>query len=233
VGWPVRSGGPDRGGGRAGRRVRQGAHRPGLRGRVQEAAEGLRGPSVPADRGPEVRGARRDARVPQARGPEPHRFTQDQQRAGPGAADQAHGQEARDRGDRRRPARCGDRDGVRAARARLRRLHGRGRHRAAGAERRPHAAAGRRGHPGQVRLAHAEGRDQRGVARLGHQRRRDALPARHGRRQGGCPTPSSRASVAGRTRSASSTASSTIPTFGWSVSSPAVPEWRPAATVRL
>ncbi len=38
--------------------------------------------------------------LPQARGPEPHRLAQDQQRAGPGAPHQAHGQDPRHRRDR-------------------------------------------------------------------------------------------------------------------------------------
>ena len=106
---------------------------------------------------------------------------------------------------------------------------------------------GRRRDRGEDRLPHAQGRDQRGAARLGHQRRRDALPARHGRRaapvpddgarlpprhraggaragarphRAACPTRSSRASAAARTRSASSTPSSTTPTCGWSASRP-------------
>ena len=43
--------------------------------------------------------------------------------------------------------------------------------RAAGAQRGPDAAAGRRGGAGADRLAHPEGRDQRGVPGLGGQRR--------------------------------------------------------------
>ena len=54
---------------------------------------------------------------------------------------QAHGQAADHRRDRRRPARRRDGDRVRAVRAGVRRLHGRGRHAAAAAECLPHAAA--------------------------------------------------------------------------------------------
>ena len=54
--------------------------------------------------------------LPQARGPGPHRLAQDQQRARPGAADQAPGQDPGHRRDRRRPARRGHRDRGRAAR---------------------------------------------------------------------------------------------------------------------
>ena len=41
--------------------------------------------------------------------------------------------------------------------------------------------------PVDHRLAHAQGRDQRGDARLGHQRRHDQLPVRHGRRPAPVP----------------------------------------------
>ena len=46
----------------------------------------------------------------QARGAQPHRRAQDQQRARPDPAGQAHGQDAHHRRDRRRPARRRDRD---------------------------------------------------------------------------------------------------------------------------
>ena len=121
---------------------------------------------------------------------------------GPGAADQAHGQDAGDRRDRRRPARRrhGDRGG--AVRPRVRHLHGRGGHRAAGAQRRPDAAARRRGRPGHHRLAHAQGRHQRGDARLGHQRRAHALPARHRRRTAPVPRDGARLPARHRRRGA-------------------------------
>ncbi len=57
------------------------------------------------------------------------------------------------RRDRRRPARRGDRDGVRPARAAVRGVHGGGGHAPPGAERRPHAAARRRGRAGHRRHA--------------------------------------------------------------------------------
>ena len=100
-----------------------------------------------ADRGPAVRRARRRRPgLPQARGPQPHRLAQDQQRARPGAADQADGQDPGHRRDRRRPARRRHRHRLRAVRPRVHHLHGRGRHRAPGAQRRPDADARRRGH---------------------------------------------------------------------------------------
>jgi tryptophan synthase beta chain len=88
--------------------------------------------------------------------------------------------------------------GLRAARAGVRRLHGRGRHRAAGAERGPHAAARRRGDPGDRGLPHPQGRDQRGAARLGVLGRQHPLPARHGR--GPAPVPDDGARLPPRRR---------------------------------
>ena len=113
----------------------------------------------------------------QARGPLPHRRPQDQQRARPGAARQAHGQAPRHRRDRRRPARRGHGHRLRPARPRVRRVHGRRGRAPPGAQRGAHAPAGRHGRPGGERLAHAQGRHERGAARLGHQRARHLLPA--------------------------------------------------------
>ena len=96
-----------------------------------------------ADRAP-----RRREGLFQARRAQPHRRAQDQQRARPDPARPAHGQEAHHRRDRRRPARRRDRHRLRPLRPRLRRLHGRGRRRAAEAERVPHEDAGRRGQAG-------------------------------------------------------------------------------------
>ena len=62
----------------------------------------------------------------------------------PGAAGEAHGQDAHRRRDRRRPARRRLGHRVRAARPRVRGLHGDRGHGAAGAERLAHAAARRR-----------------------------------------------------------------------------------------
>ena len=61
----------------------------------------------------------------------------------------------------------------------MRGLHGRGRRRAAEAQRVPHEDARRRGRAGAVRRAHAQRRDERGAARLGHQCRRHVLLHRH------------------------------------------------------
>ena len=111
--------------------------------------------------------------LPQARGPRPHRRPQDQQRARPGAADPAARQVPGHRRDRRRPARRRDGHRLRAARPAVRRLHGRRGHPPPGARTccacarsAPRSRAVTLGH------RHAQGRRQRGDARLGHERRR-------------------------------------------------------------
>ena len=130
---------------------------------------------------------------------DPHRRPQDQQRARPGAADQADGQDAGDRRDRRRPARRRHRDRRGAARPGVRRLHGRGRQRAPGAQRRPDEAARRRGHPRHHRQPDPQGRHQRGLPRLGRQRRPHPLPLRH-RRRARTRSPRSSATSSGHRR---------------------------------
>ena len=109
----------------------------------------------------------------------------------------------------------------------LHRLHGRHRCGTAIAQRVPHEAARGRGQARDLRRRHAEGRDERGDARLGGQRHRHLLPDRHRRRpaplshdgarlpvgdrrgsqgsscrkpKAGCPTPPSPVSAAGRMR---------------------------------
>ena len=135
----------------------------------------------------------------------------------------------------------------------LRRLHGRHRRRAAEAQRLPHEAARRRGAPGHRRHRHAQGRHERGAARLGDQCRGHLLPDRHGRRpaplsgdgarlpvgdrqrgaradagrrKAACPTRSSPASAAAPTPSACSIPSSTTRTSRSTAS-------RPAATASM
>ena len=153
------------------------AHAP----RVRRGAE----PALRRD--PAQRAGRRRPDPAQARGPQPHRRAQDPQRARPGAAHQADGQDPDDRRDRCRPARR--RDGHRGGvpRPRLHGLHGRGRHRAAGAQRGADAAARRRGDPGRLRHAHPQGRHQRGDPRLGRHRRPHRLLLRHRRRPAPVP----------------------------------------------
>lgn len=163
-------------------------HDPAFAAETGEAHGQLHRPPQRADRGPALRRARRRRPdLPQARGPQPHRLAQDQQRAGPGAAHQAHGQDPGHRRDRRRPARRRHRDRLRALRPRMHHLHGRDRHRAAGAERGADADARRRGHRREVRLQDPEGRHQRGVPRLGRQCGPHALPLRHRRRTAPLP----------------------------------------------
>ena len=148
----------------------------------------LRGAAVPALPRGAAGGVRaRRPHLPEARGPEPHRRAQDQQRGRAGAAGRAAGQ-APDRGrDRRRAARRRQRHGVRAVRAGLPRLHGRGGHPPAAPQRGADADAGRRGDPGDGRLRHAQGRDERGHPRLDHERRGHALPDRLGGRAAPLP----------------------------------------------
>ena len=102
----------------------------------------------------------------------PHRRAQDQQRARPGAAGPAHGQDADHRRDRRGPARRRDGDRLRAARPRVRRLHGHRGHAPPAAQRAAHGAArrdaSRRSRPGARTLKEAV---IGGDPRLGRQRR--------------------------------------------------------------
>ena len=70
---------------------------------------------------------------------------------------------------------------ARALRPALRHLYGRDRHRAAAAQRLPHEAARRRGEAGHLGHRHAQGRDERGAARLGRECARHLLHHRHGR----------------------------------------------------
>ena len=154
------------------------------------------------------------AALPEARGPAPHRRAQAQQRARPGAARAAARQAADRRRDRRRPARRRDRDRLRALRPRLRRLHGQRGHAPAAAERRADGAARRRGAPGRVRHADAEGGDERGDPRLDHERRGHALPDRLVRRPGAVPGDRARAPVGDRPRGARADARGRGPAAG-------------------
>ena len=158
---------------RAGEGLCGGQGRSGVQARDGRPSQALRRPAVAAlFRRAADRAFRRRQDLLQARGPQPHRRAQGEQRARPDHAGQAHGQAARHRRDRRRHARRRDRDAVRQVRPRMRGLHGRARRRAAAAERAAHAGAGRRGAAGRVRREDAQGRDERGAARLGDQRRR-------------------------------------------------------------
>ena len=71
-----------------------------------------------------------------------------------------------------------------------------------GAQRRPHAAARRRGRAGRVRQPHAQGRDQRGDARLGDQRRATPTTARLGARPAPVPDDGARLPRGDRRRGA-------------------------------
>ena len=149
------------------------------------------------------RAAERGRRPPdlsQARGPQPHRRAQDQQRARPGAAGQADGQAPDHRRDRRRPARRRHRDRVRAARPRVRRLHGHRGHAPPEAERRADGAARRDRRARRGRRADAEGGGLGGDPRLGHERRHDPLHHRLVRRAGAVPGAGARPAAGDRRR---------------------------------
>ena len=147
--------------GRAGRgadgRLPGVARRRALPGGARLAARHLRRASDAAvrDAPSRRRGLRRARRADpaQARGPHAHRRAQDQQRARAGAARQADGQAPHRRRNRRRPARRGHGHGVRAARPRVPRLHGRRGHAPPGAQRRAHAAPRRVGRSRWTRAA--------------------------------------------------------------------------------
>ena len=107
------------------------------------------------------------------------------------------GKHADRRRDRRRPARRRDGDRLRALRARVRRLHGRGGHAPPGG--RTSSGCGLLGaevRAGRVRHAHAEGGDERGDPRLDRERRDDPLPDRLLRRPGAVPGDRARAAGA-------------------------------------
>ena len=126
--------------------------------------------------------SRRRENLFQARRAQSHRRAQGEQRARPDHAGAPHGQDPHHRRNRRRHAwRC-DRDALRALRPAVHRLYGRGRYRAAEAERVPHADAGRGIAPGAVRHQDPQGRDERSAARLGHECRGHILLHRHDRR---------------------------------------------------
>ncbi len=137
---------------------------------------------------------------PQARGPEPHRGAQDQQRARADPPRLAPRQAAYRRGDRRGTARRRDGHRLCALRARVRRLHGLRGHASPAPERRAHAPPRRGGAPGRVRNEDAEGGDERGYSRLDRERRDDVLPHRLVRRAGAVPEHRARVASGDRTR---------------------------------
>ena len=142
---PLRAGDPDAGARRARAGLGRGERGPGSSSerldRLLSRYAGRPTPLYEAERLSERGGL---ARLPEARGPAPHRRPQDQQCAGPGFAGRADGQGTDHRGDRRRAARRRDRHGLRAARPRMRRLHGHRGHAAPAAERRAHASCSAR-----------------------------------------------------------------------------------------
>ena len=123
-------------------------------------------------------------------------------------------QAADHRRDGRRPARRRDGNRLRALRARVHRLHGQRGHAPPGAERRADAPARRRGAPGRVRHAHAQGGDERGDPRLDRERRDTLLPDRLVRRPGAVPGARARAAARDRPRGARADPRGRRPTAG-------------------
>ena len=148
---PICAGNADVGAARARAHLLRAARRPNLLGRAARAEHPLRRPThTDLSRRPSCRSAGpRYSAVSEARGSGTYRRAQNQQRAWPGPACQAAGQDPPDRGNRRRPARRGHRHRCRAAWAAVCRLHGRARHRAPAPERAAHERAGRRGAVGR------------------------------------------------------------------------------------
>ncbi len=157
--------------------------RPRLPRRARRPAADLRRPPNAGDLRPPVeRAVRGSAHRLQARGPAAHRGAQVEQRARAGAPRPADAQDPGDRGDGRGPARRRHGGGRREDRDPVPRLHGSDRHGPAVAQRVAHAAARGRGRWRGRRVEDAEGRHQRGDARLERKRRDDALRARLGAR---------------------------------------------------
>ena len=187
LGWALHARGAGQGPRRAHRRLAGGDGRPDVRRRLRHHLPGLRRTAEPALRGDAALGPGRLPDPAQARGPQPHRRPQDPQRPRPGPADQADGQDPGDRRDRSRPARRRQRHRGGVLRARLHRLHGLGGREAPGAQRRADAAARDQGHPRRLRQRDAQGRHQRGAARLGRVGRPHRLPLRDGGRAAPLP----------------------------------------------
>ena len=102
---------------RAGEGLRGGQGRSGVQARDGRPSQELCRPAVAAlFRRAADRAFRRREDLLQARGPQPHRRAQGEQRARPDHAGAAHGQAAHHRRDRRRHARRRDRDAVRQVR---------------------------------------------------------------------------------------------------------------------
>ncbi len=179
-----------------------GALRRRLPRRARRAAARLRwAPDAAVSRASSLRAARTTA-LPQARGPQPHGLAQAQQRARAGAARQADGQATDHRRDRSRSARRRDGDRLRAARPRVRRLHGRRGHAPSAPERAAHGAA-RRDRPSRRRRREdAQGGDVGCDPRLGDERAGHALRDRLGRRAGALPVARARPAARDRRRGA-------------------------------
>ena len=118
VRWTLYSRNPDPRLGRADGPVHPGRGRSGLSGRTERSVQALRRPAVAAVLRPPADGTLpRGKDLPQARGPQPHRFAQDQQHLGPGPARPPHEKAAGHRRDRRRTTRRGHGHGLRPLRS--------------------------------------------------------------------------------------------------------------------
>ena len=168
---------------RAARGLRARAQGSRVPGRVQVRAQALRRPPEPGLSRKKTDGeVRRRAHLHQARGPEPHRRAQDQQHHRPGAARARHEKP-------RVIAETGaGMHGVATATVAARYgmecvvYMGVGGREAPGGQRASHGLLGAKVVPVESGSKHAEGRAQRGDARLGHQRRQHVLHHRHRRR---------------------------------------------------
>ena len=170
-------------------RLREGPHRPGLPRQPRQPADPLRRTAVAA-----VRGRPGSASTPAGRGSSSSEKTSTTPVLTRSTTCSGQALLAKQMGKTRVIAETGaGQHGVATATAcallglDVRHLHGRGRHRAPGAQRRADAAARRRGGVGGVRFQDTQGRDQRGVPRLGHQRRQHLLLLRHRRRAASVP----------------------------------------------
>src|SRR5437870_885616 len=121
---------------------------------------------------------RRGADLSEAGRPLPWRSPQVQQRNGSSPPRLSHGEEARDRGDRRGPAWSRHGDGRGGPRPARRGVYGRRRHPTSIPERVSHEAPRRDGASRRTGQPDAEGRHQRGSAGLGDEHREHVLSPR-------------------------------------------------------
>ena len=167
----------------SGSRIRQSEIGGRLLVRNGRSLEALCGPSFAALLFREAyRAFRRRESVHETGRAEPYGSAQDQQRARPDPSGPPNGENPDNRRDRRRAARRRNGHGLRPVRIGMHRIHGRARCGAPGAQRVPDEIAGSGCRSGHVRQGNAEGRDERCLEGLGHERARHVLLHRNGRR---------------------------------------------------